>query len=305
MIDLNALRMFEKVATLRSFSGAARALGVPKSNVSRLVSKLETDLGVRLFQRTTRDVTMTPAGTALLDRCAEVFANVDGIVDYVGSMGTSPRGLLKISAGIGFGINVLAEELPEFLRRYPAINIALDLESRQADLVGESVDVAVRLGPMPDSGLVAIKLGEIRRYCCASSDYLARSGIPGSIAELEDYDTIDMPGPNGRSRPWVFSHAGKTAKQDIVPRICVNEALTVHRLVIHGAGIGLLSGYICGPEIERGTLVRLFPEYEIAPVEVSIVFPSRRKLAPAVRAFADYMKEVSRPGRSWQDDPLR
>ena len=304
MIDLNALRMFEKVATLRSFSGAARALGVPKSNVSRLVSKLETDLGVRLFQRTTRDVTMTPAGTALLDRCAEVFASVDGVVDYVGSMGTAPRGLLKISAGIGFGINVLAEQLPEFLRRYPQIDIALDLESRQADLVAEGIDVAVRMGPMPDSGLVAIKLGEMRRYCCASSDYLARNGTPASIAELEEHDTIDMPGPSGRPRPWVFSGAGGSVKQEVSPRVCVNEALTAQRLIIHGAGIGMLSGYICGPEIKGGRLVRLFSEYQIAPVEVSIVFPSRRKLAPAVRAFADYMKEVSRPGRLWQDDPL-
>ena len=304
MFDLNSLRVFEKVASLKSFSGAARALGMPKSNVSRLIAKLETELGTRLFQRTTREVVPTPTGLALLERCTAIIANVNDAIDYVGSLGGEPRGVLKISAGIGFGINVLAEQLPEFLIRYPKIEIALDLETRQADLVAEAIDVAVRLGPMHDSGLVTIKLGTIRRYICAAPSYLSRRGTPTSIDAIAQHDAIDMPGPDGRARSWSFSRGEEVFKLQSKPRVCVNEALTIHRLVINGAGIGLLSGYICAPEIEAGRLMRLLPEWSPSPVEVSIVFPSRRELAPTVRAFADYMKEVSRPGKLWLDDPL-
>ena len=304
MLDLNSLRVFEKVASLRSFSGAARALAMPKSNVSRSIAKLESELETRLFQRTTRDVVLTATGEALLERCADIIANVSDALDYVGSLAATPRGTLKISSGIGFGINVLAEHLPEFLLRYPRIDVILDLETRQADLVGEAVDVAIRLGTMTDSGLIAVKLGEIRRYLCAAPAYIDRRGMPEAIEALTEHDAVDMPGPDGRARPWIFTKGAEVKKVEAKSRMSVNEALTVHRLVVNGAGIGPLSGYLCGPEIVAGRLVRLFPSWRLPSIEVSIVFPSRRALAPAVRAFADYMKEVSVAGRLWQDDPL-
>jgi LysR family transcriptional regulator for bpeEF and oprC len=304
MLDLNSLQIFDKVASLKSFTAAARALGLPKSNVSRSVARLEDALGTRLFQRTTRDVVLTLTGQALLDRSAEIIARLSEALDYVGSLSGQPRGTLKISAGMGFGVNVLAEQLPEFLLRYPEIAIALDLESRTADLVAEAVDVAVRLGPLPDSGLVAVKLGEIHRYLCAAPAYLERRGSPKSIDALAHHDTIDMPTADGRARPWSFSRGSETIRLDTKPRISVNEALTIHRLVSNGAGVGLLSGYICAPEIAAGRLVHLFPDWWPASVEVSLVFPSRRELSPIVRAFVDYMKEVSRPGFLWMNDPL-
>jgi LysR family transcriptional regulator for bpeEF and oprC len=304
MLDLNSLRVFEKVASLKSFTAAARALGLPKSNVSRSVARLEDALGTRLFQRTTRDVVLTLTGAALLDRSSTLIANISEALEYVGSLGGQPRGILKISAGVGFGINVLAEQLPGFLRRYPEIGLALDLESRPADLIAEAVDVAVRLGPLPDSGLVAVKLGEMRRYLCAAPAYLERRGLPKSIEDVVRHDTIDMPGPNGRTRPWIFSRGGETIKLDVVPRISVNEALTIYRLALNGAGLGILSGYLCAPEIAADRLVRLFPDWSPPPVEVNLVFPSRRELSPAVRAFVDYMKELSTPGVLWLCDPL-
>lgn len=304
MLDLNSLQVFDKVAALRSFTAAARALGLPKSNVSRAIARLEDALGTRLFQRTTRDVVLTLTGQALLERSAQIIASLSEALDYVGSLGGRPRGTLKISAGMGFGVNVLAEQLPDFLLRYPDIDLALDLESRTADLVAESVDVAVRLGPLPDSGLVAVKLGEMRRYLCAAPAYLARSGRPASIAEVARHDTIDMPAPDGRVRAWVFSRGAETIRLEPKPRISVNEALTIHRLVANAAGLGLLSGYLCAPEIAAGRLIHLFPDWSPLPVEVNLVFPSRRELSPTVRAFVDYMKAVSRPGHLWLNDPL-
>lgn len=296
--------MFEKVASLKSFTAAARALGLPKSNVSRAIARLEDDLGTRLFQRTTRAVMLTLTGQALLDRSSDIIANLSEALAYVGSLAGQPRGLLKISAGMGFGVNVLAEQLPEFLLLYPDIEIALDLESRAADLVAEAVDVAVRLGPLPDSGLVAVKLGEMRRYLCAAPAYLDRCGTPLSIEDIARHDTIDMPGPDGRARPWTFSCATETLRIETRPRISVNEALTIHRLVSNGAGLGLLTGYICAPEIAAGRLVHLFPDWSPSAVEVSLVFPSRRELSPVVRAFVDFMKRGSAPGILWLDDPL-
>lgn len=304
MLDLNSLRVFEKVASLKSFTGAARALGLPKSNVSRSIARLEAELGTRLFQRTTRDVTLTLTGVALLERSTDIINGLTEAVDYVGSLGDQPRGTLKISAGVGFGINVLAEHLPEFLNRYPKIDIALDLESRSADLVGESVDIAVRLGPLANSGLVAVKLGEMQRYMCAAPAYLERRGMPKSIEAIARHDVIEMPAPDGRARTWVFSKGAETFKLEAKPRVCVNEALTICRLVVNGAGIGIVSGYLCAPEIDAGRLVRLLPEWSPPPIEVSIVFPSKRELAPAVRAFVDYMKEVSQPSLLWRNDPL-
>ena len=205
---------------------------------------------------------------------------------------------------MGFGVNVLAEQLPAFLLRYPEIDIALELESRAADLVAESVDIAVRLGPLPDSGLVAVKLGQIRRYLCAAPAYIERCGIPKSLDDLVQHDTIDMPTPDGRARPWTFLRGSASRRLEVKPRISVNEALTIHRLVLNGAGLGILSGYICAPHIAAGRLVQLLPDWLPPSVAVSLVFPSRRELAPAVRAFVDFMKEVNRPGLLWMDDPL-
>jgi DNA-binding transcriptional LysR family regulator len=303
-VDLNSLLVFEKVAALASFSAAARALGLPRSNVSRIIARMEEELGTRLFQRTTREVALTSSGLALRERCTQIVSTVREALDHVGSLATTPRGPLKISAGVGFGINVLAEHLPEFLRRYPEVSVSLLLESRTADLVAESVDVAVRLGPLPDSSLVSIRLGEMRRYVCAAPAYLERRGVPQTVDDLKTHDTIDMLSADGRPRPWMFTRGADVLSLEAKPRLSVNEALTIFRLVLNGAGIGILSGYLCAPEIAAGRLVRLLPEWKAPPVEVNIVFPSRRELAPAIRAFADFMREVSVPGRLWQHDPL-
>lgn len=308
MIDLNALRVFEKVASLLSFSAAARALGAPKSSVSRAVSTLEAELGTRLLQRTTHTVVLTESGIALHHRCADLLARADETVDYVSSFGKSPRGVLRISAGVGFGINILSELLPAFLARYPAIDVSLELTGQLVDLIAASVDVAIRLGPMPSSGLVAKRLGTMNRYLCAAPSYLARKGTPRTVAELREHDAIELPSIGPRPRSWTFTRgtgdASETASVEPSARLTVNEALTIYRLVKNGAGIGCVSAYICGPDIQEGRLVQLLPEWKLPPLEVSVVFPSNRELAPAVRAFVDFMSGASSPGRSWRSDPL-
>ena len=168
MLNLNDLRVFEKVAALKSFSAAARALELPKSSISRAVTRLEKELGARLFQRTTREVTLTDTGTALQERCIDILYRVGETLDYVGGLRATPRGRLNVTAGIGFGVNVLSELLPRFIERYPEVNVCVDLTSQAVDLVAEGVDLAIRMGPMPPSQAVAKRLGSIRRYLCAA-----------------------------------------------------------------------------------------------------------------------------------------
>lgn len=302
MIDLNDLRVFERVAALGSFSAAALALKLPKSSVSRSIQRLEGELAARLMQRTTRQVTLTEPGMALQERCGELLGRIDDTLEYVGSLSDGPRGRLRISAGIGFGINVLSELLPDFMERYPNVEVVLDLSSASADLVGERIDVAIRMGPMPDSQVGAKRLGVLHRYVCASPDYLARRGTPSSIDDLRRHDLIDLPVTDGRKSNWRFTRNGETVEHRQSARIAVNCALTTHRLILNGVGIGMSSGYLCGPQIVAGKLVRLFPEWTLPSVEVNAVFPSKRELSPRVRAFVDYMRENCREGHQWQAD---
>ena len=301
-MDLNDLRIFERVGSLLSFSAAGRSLGIPKSSVSRSVARLEAELGIRMCQRTTREVVLTEKGAALLERCADIMGKVHETVGYAAALGAAPRGTLRITAGIGFGVNVLSEQLPQFLRLYPNISVTLDLTSRTADLVADGIDVAVRMGPMADSRLVALKLGSLRRYVCASPGYLKRRGKPAVLDDLSNHDTVEMPGTDGRPRRWTFKQGGRVRRIETHPHLCVNDPLTIHRMVLNDAGVGVISGYLCTPEIAAGRLVRLFPEWKVDPVDVSIVYPSRRELSPVVRAFVEFMKGISKPGVLWRDE---
>jgi LysR family transcriptional regulator for bpeEF and oprC len=300
MLDLNDLRVFEKVAALKGFSAAARVLGLPKSSVSRSVARLEQELGTRLLQRTTREVVLTESGHALQRRCVEVLNQISAAVDAVGNFGSSPRGRLSISAGIGFGINVLSELLPRFLERHPEVSVSVDLSSRSADLVAQSVDVAIRMGPMPDSNIVAKRLGRLQRVLCASKSYLKRHGVPESIDQLSAHDQIEMAAPDGRARIWTFSQPGKKTRHfETAPRIVINDPLTIYRLVANGAGIACVSRYLCEADLAAGRMTHLLSDWHVPAIDVSVVFPSHRELSPVVRAFVDFMRDASVPGIPW------
>lgn len=203
-------------------------------------------------------------------------------------------------------MNVLSKLLPAFADRYPEIRMTLNLSARLTDLVTEGVDCAIRFGPLPDSSLISMQLGALRRYLCASPAYLAKHGTPVSVSDLakHQHHTIEMPGSDGRPFPWLFQRNGETVRIDPQPRMLVDEALTIHRLIRNGAGIGVISDYVCVPDIMAGRLTRLFPDWSLPARPVSLIYPSRRELAPAVRAFADFMKEAGTRGQSWLIDPL-
>lgn len=298
--DLNALRVFLRVAELGSFTGAARSLRAPKSSVSRAVAQLEEELDTRLFQRTTRAVVLTDAGVALRVRCAELLEGIDEALSYVADrFATQPRGRLAISAGIGFGVNVLSEIIPAFAARYPEVDVHLELTSRPVDLIASDIDVAIRMGPLPSSELVAKRLGAIPRYLCAAPSYLARRGTPSDVRDLCDHDAVDLASRDGRPRPWTLTKSsGKSVTVTPSTRIYVNDVLTIHRLVVNGSGIGCIAAYLAGQNIAAGDLVHLLPAWSLPPVPVSVVFPSNRHLLPTVRAFVDFL-EGAAPSWLW------
>lgn len=205
--------------------------------------------------------------------------------DHVGHHAAEVQGELRISAGIGFGINVLADQFPDFLLRYPKVDISLDLSSRPAELVSDLVDVAIRFGLLSDSSMVATKLGEMRRVLCASPDYLERSGTPSTVDDLYDHETIEIPGTDGRARVWRFMQGVETRVVATQPRVSVNEALTIHRVILKGAGIGIVSCYVCALDIRAGRLVHLLPQWAVPNLEVNCSSPAganwRRPCAPS------------------------
>ena len=304
MLDLNDLRVFERVGSLRSFAAAGRELALPKSSVSRSIQRLESGVGVRLLQRNSRRVDLTEPGKVLLARCRTLVDGVEAATQQLASIVGSPRGRLTIGAGIGFGLNVLGEILPAFLRRCPEVSVVLVLASAPGDLMGEGIDVAIRIGPLPSSSIIAKKLGELRRYVCASPVYLADRPIPSAPTDLLAYDVIELPGRDGRLRPWVFTQGAREVKIEPFPRVQVNDALTVHRLVVNGAGLGCISAYLCGPDVLADRLVRLLCDWDLPALDVHVVFPSRRDLSPAVRAFVDFLDKETSAQALWKLDPL-
>lgn len=302
MIEMDDVRAFQKVASLLSFSAAGRVLGVRKSAISRSIRRLESALHVRLFERSTREVVLTDAGRAILKQLGEVLNRMDEVVDFAASLNAHPRGRLKITAGIGFGIEVLTELLPEFSIAFPDIAIALDLTSRTVDLVGEQFDVAFRMGPLVDSNLIAIRLGAIGCQLCAAPSYLERRGAPRSTDELGRHDLLAIPRGDGLPRRWSFQDAkGNQCLLNITPRLTANDPHAIYRMVMNGAGIAAIPNYVAISEIEHGLLVRVLPEWSVPAVDVSLVMPAGPGRSPAMRSFIAFIRERVIGNSRWFD----
>jgi DNA-binding transcriptional LysR family regulator len=302
MIDVDDLRAFQQVAALLNFSAAGRALSVRKSAISRSIQRLEDVFRVRLFERTTREVALTDGGRMLLDRFHEIVARVDEAVELAASLSTRPAGRIKVSAGIGFGMEVLTELLPAFALAYPEVVVTLDLTSRTVDLVAEQVDAAFRMGPMVDSSLIAVRLGSLGCLLCAAPSYLARCGVPQTVEELRSHSLLAIPRGDNLPRRWSLNDKdGQVHEFDAPMRLSANDPKALHNMVLHGAGITASANYMALPEIERGALVRVLPDWTVPSVDVSLVMSASRERSPAVRAFADFIKRKTARNRRWFD----
>ena len=291
MDRLAAMTAFTRVAETRSFSEAARRLGATKSAISRQVSALEADLGARLLHRTTRSLTLTEAGRDYFDRVTRILADVEEANRSVSHLQAAPRGRLRVNAPMSFGIRHLAPALPDFLTRHPEVEVDMSMNDRFVDLVDEGYDVAVRIGRLSDSALIARKLAPLRRVVCASPDYLAARGVPLTPADLAHHDCLSYTNMSP-TEEWSFAAPdGRPLAVTIRGRLRVNNGDALRMAALGGLGLTYQPTFIVGPDLEAGRLVPVLADYVHQDGGVYAVYPHSRHLTPKVRAFVDFLAE--------------
>ncbi len=294
----DVLLAFVKVTETGSFSEAARRLGLSKSMVSRQVSALEADLGVRLLHRTTRSLSPTEAGRAYLERCQRILADLDEANLLVSRLQATPRGRLRVSAPLSFGIGHLATALPGFLERYPEIELDMGMTDRYVDLVEEGWDVAVRVGKLADSSLIARRLAPIRTVLSASPSYLERKGVPLKPQDLEHHDCLT----HGAVAPseWRFIASDRRPLHvEVRGRFSADNGDVLRVMALAGLGIVRLPTFFVGEDIRAGRLVPVLEPFVPLDASLNAVYPHGRHLSPKVRAFVDYLAEVFGPEPYW------
>lgn len=301
MQDLNDMLYFAEVVERGGFAAAGRALGIPKSRLSRRVSELESQLGVRLLQRTTRKLSLTEVGEAYLRHCQAMRESAQAAADTVAQVQTTPRGTIRVSCPVTLAQTVLGERMPLFLARYPEVRVEMLVSNRAVNLVEEGIDVALRVRPtLDDSGSMVVKrLDQATQVLVASPALLMRQGTPTTLEELARMDSIAMSAPDGRSTWNLIGPGGMHQVVQHSPRYVADDLLTLKFAVLAGTGLCWLPDYMCHEEMRVGSLVRVLPDWAPAPAIVHAVFPSRRGLSPAVRHFLDYLAEAM-PGSSSQ-----
>jgi DNA-binding transcriptional LysR family regulator len=287
--DLNEVMIFTRVVEAQGFTAAARALGVPKSTVSRKVAELEQRLGVPLLVRTTRSLHLTEPGSLYYERCARIVAELDDAERAVRDLRATPKGTLRVTAPVDFALLRLGEVVTAFTRKYPEVDLVLGLTPRRVDIVAEGYDLALRAGVLTDSSLVARKLVDDMIVLVASPSYLKRRGTPQTPAELAAHDCI-VYGKEPRT-VWKLQSGGRTTELRIKARICADEFGFVQLAAISGGGIAMAPLFACEHELGRKQLVRVLPDYNLGGGSLFVVYPSARSLSAAARAFVEMISE--------------
>lgn len=287
MKDIFALRLFTRVARLGSFSAAARETGLSQSQASRIVADLEGGLGAGLLTRTTRAVVLTDAGTQFLARIEPILAALDAAEASVRE-GDPFRGVLRMSTPTSFGIRDVIPRLSGFVARHPDLRLELQLADRRQDLVRDAVDVALRLGRLPDSAAAAKLVAMIPRVIVASPEYLARHGPPAHPDDLVRHRIV---GGTASAVPaaWRFEREGEEVAVTLEPHFSTNENAGAVAAAVAGLGVTSTSGWACRRELEAGQLVRLFVEWTQAGIPVHAYFPMGRATRAAARAVVDHL----------------
>ena len=289
-MDLNRVAVFVKVVETASFTAAANALGMPKSSVSRSVSNLEDDLGVRLLQRTTRTLSLTDAGRAYFARARESLSGLDDATTAVKDMGKEPRGVVRVTAPVDMGVAVLGEIVSRFVLRYPHIRVDLSLTARRVDLVEEGFDLALRAGKLEDSSLIARPITFGTSGLFASPAYLKRRGRPKRVEDLASHDCILFRARDGKLTWRLTSAASGDEDVDVTGPVTVDDFSFVQIVVTAGVGIGVVPTLFCVGAVERGELVRVLPEHEQRGIgRLHLVSPSTRYEPARVTLFRDFV----------------
>ncbi|CAE6737520.1 LysR family transcriptional regulator [Paraburkholderia aspalathi] len=295
MDRFDAMNVFVRVVEAGSLSAAARAIPMSLTSVSRHLSALETQFGMQLLRRTTRHIALTDEGRVFFERAKSILAELDEVGTLLSAGRNEPAGRLRIAAPTLLGRTVIAPLLPCFLARHSAVSVELLLIDRAVNLVEEDIHLAIRVGRLPDSALVARKLGDVRMIVCAAPSYIERRGAPCSPDELRRHDCLvfsDQPGPVD----WRFKSAGTRHSARITGRLWANALDVLAAAAIDGAGIVRAPSWQVAADIECGRLRRILQDYETMPAPVNVLFERARRTSPSVRAFLDYLVESTETG---------
>lgn len=292
MDRLDAMQAFVAVADLQGFAPAARKLGLSPSGMTRLIAALEDHLGARLLQRTTRSVTLTDVGARYLERARRILADIEEAEGSVQAERTRPSGRLVVSAPVGFGRLHVSPVMTAYLTRYPEVSGELRLADRMVNLVEDGVDLAVRIGHLADSTLVARHVGEMRRIVVASNGYLKQRGEPDTPEKIASHDTIQF-GAMTTSPEWRFVKDGRDVSVACTPRFITNSADAAIQYAEQGGGLTRVLAYQAADAIKCGRLKIVMEKFEQPPLPIHLVYPTSRLLSAKVRTFIDLVTEIS------------
>jgi len=293
---ISDLDIFARVARTGNMSAAGREMGLSPAVVSKRISLLEERLGARLFQRTTRQLTLTETGEGYFKRVVDILSLVEEAEDYVSRRNTKPRGILKISAPTTFTRLHITPHLPEFLSKYPDIEIDMQLTDTFVDIIREGFDLAIRIGELEDSSLVARKLASEIRVICAAPAYLEKAGTPRTLSDLEAHNCLLA----GAQDAWRLDGPDGPHEVRVKGNIRTNSAEFVRTALLQGVGIALRATWDIGPEVERGELQVILPEYSgSANNAIHAVYPCREFMPAKVNAFIEFFADLYERDRSW------
>ncbi|MBU0604052.1 MAG: LysR family transcriptional regulator [Gammaproteobacteria bacterium] len=293
MDRLQAMQVFIRVVDANSFTRAAESLALPRATVTTAVQNLENLLHVRLLNRTTRRISLTPDGAAYYERCARILADIEETEASFREVARGPKGRLRIDVPAPIGRLFLIPRLCEFHTRYPDIELVIGMGDRPVDLVRESVDCVLRIGELQDSSLVARRIGTLETITCAAPRYIERFGEPASIEALQDHRAVHyFSSRTGRTVEWDFVVDGSVQEVKVPGRVSVNDAEAYVACGLQGFGMIQPPRFMVQSHLDNGALREVLPQWQPSPMPISVVYLQDRHLSPKVRAFVDWVAEL-------------
>ncbi|MEN3167777.1 LysR substrate-binding domain-containing protein [Gluconobacter sp. OJB] len=290
---LTGLIAFARAGSLGSYSAAAHALSISPSAISKSIQRLEKQLGIPLFTRTTRSLTLTTEGRELHGRAVKLLLDAEEIEQTARAVQSEPSGTLRIAASLPIGVHVIAPELPAFRKRHPKVSIDLRLTDRIIDVVDEGVDIAVRIGELTDSRLLSRKLSSLLFCCFASPAYLAERGTPMHPDDLADHDTVTLRyQSSGQPLSWQFKIADRVTELDPPSTMTADVSEALVAMLAAGAGIGMCATFVTAPYVARGELVPVLEAFAVERSSITALWPESRRSNPAVRAALEMLRQA-------------
>jgi DNA-binding transcriptional LysR family regulator len=296
MDQFKQISTFVEVAARGSLTAAARSEGIAPAMIGRRLDALEERLGVKLLQRTTRKIALTNEGVAFLEDCQRILAELEEAESAVSERSARASGHLLISAPAGFGRQHVAPLIPSFLAHHGGVSVTLNLNDRVVDLIGEGIDVAIRIAALSDSSLIGVKLADNKRVVVAAPAYVKRHGAPASLDDLAKHNCLAM-SSEGSQRGWTFRQNGKNVTLKVTGNMVCNDGAVLHDWALSGKGLAWRSMWEVGNAIESGHLVTVLDEFAAPGNDIYAVFAQRRHLPLRIRAFVDFLRHAySQPG---------